>query len=128
MKIEIDVQIPEGYEATGDYRIPRKGDEGWIDICGNVSFTGYSAYHSIILSKKKKVPLYRSMAGTEIMFILTSPNVLVRGRGETLWSHIASLTIGHILSNPMYYVYAYVYKDGKSASISEPHEFEVIDE
>lgn len=30
MKIEIEVDIPDGYEATGEYRQPKSGDY-WID-------------------------------------------------------------------------------------------------
>ena len=30
MKIEIEVDIPEGYEGTGEYRRPKNGDY-WID-------------------------------------------------------------------------------------------------
>ncbi len=53
MKIEIDVEIPEGYEATGEYR-PAIEPDHYLSIEGE-AVTGISTMsHKLILRKKKK--------------------------------------------------------------------------
>lgn len=54
MKIELDVEIPEGYEATGKYGKPVAG-EYWMDIHGKV-FSVSDTGNRIILRKKKPEP------------------------------------------------------------------------
>ena len=48
-KIEIEVDVPEGYEATGEYRIPYERNDYWLGDFGVAS--GPSSCHRIILRK-----------------------------------------------------------------------------
>ncbi len=48
-KIEIEVDIPEGYEATGEYRIPDEPNDYWLGDFGMAS--GPSSCHRIIFRK-----------------------------------------------------------------------------
>ena len=60
MKFEIDVEIPEGYEPTGEYRRPAKG-EWWMPALelGTAS-SGATMGARIILRKEK--PRYEDFA------------------------------------------------------------------
>lgn len=55
MKVEIDVEIPEGYEATGEYRAPKKG-EWYLDQCSRdaerASMIWDNRHRRLILRKK----------------------------------------------------------------------------
>lgn len=55
MKVEIDVEIPDGYEATGEYRAPKKG-EWYLDECSRdaerASMIWDNRHRRLILRKK----------------------------------------------------------------------------
>lgn len=53
-RIEIEVDIPEGYEATGEFRIPRTG-EPVINGKGKLDHQGI--YESTLIILRKKEPL-----------------------------------------------------------------------
>lgn len=52
MKIELDVQIPDGYEATGEYRPPRTGEWFFDHGCARC-YDGRRGLSYIILRKKR---------------------------------------------------------------------------
>lgn len=56
--IQLDIDIPEGYEATGEFRLPKTG-EYRIGVRGNVVETGDADWHfmpSIIIRPKWQPP------------------------------------------------------------------------
>jgi hypothetical protein len=66
-KLEIEVEVPEGYEATGEFRLPKKGDY-FLNSCGdlnlstndwnNSNYMNSYANQRIILRKKYQWPTW----------------------------------------------------------------------
>jgi hypothetical protein len=80
MKFQMEVDIPEGYEATGEYRRPDRCDH-WLDsnsgsakvACGPVDF------RKIIL---RKIPVYVPLGPTQLLELMLTQRGIKNGDGS----------------------------------------------
>jgi hypothetical protein len=55
MKIEIDVEMPEGFEATGEYRPARVGEYClWFDKCSEAVLCKHNLFPNVVILRPKK--------------------------------------------------------------------------
>lgn len=116
MKIEIEVNIPEEYEATGEYQFPKDGD--WYLSQGNkcvaLESLGHTDRKALIL--RKIAQKMRGMNNGEALRILSSPYCIIRRIGSAEW--VTPNIHTEFASN---YEYGFIREDG---SIDGPYKFE----
>ena len=115
MKIELQVSLPDGYEATGEYRSVSIGEhyfdkeaKYWAGICtGERSSSQY-----IIL--RKKAPAMRPMTEGEALWILTTPRCVIRHIDREEWE-VPTIHAEYVQN----YVYGFVNEGGAITSVSK---------
>ena len=122
MKIELEVSIPDGYEATGEYRYQCAGE--WYLSHGRpvaLEAQGNIERNSIILRKVEPVKKMRQMTHDEILYIITSPHCVIKFDGPgRIW-----VESGRMMPGPNTKVgsveYGFVREDG---TVDGPYKFE----
>ena len=118
MKIEIECEIPAGYEATGEYRAVTDCTEPHLSASGCLCFSK-SQHPRIIL--RKKAPAMRPMTHDEILYIITSPHCVIKFDGPgRIW-----VESGRMMPGPNTKVgsveYGFIREDG---TVDGPYKFE----
>lgn len=116
MKIEIDCEIPAGYEATGEYRRVEDNKTPHLSEAGNLCFTK-SLNNRIIL--RKISPKMRPMTMGERIYILSTPHCVVRCPNIQLDNWHPNYDLRPLNVND--WEYGFVREDG---SIDGPYKFE----
>jgi hypothetical protein len=111
MKIELEVSIPDGYEATGEYRKVEGHSTPHLSASGNLCFTK-SQNNRIIL--RKKTPVMRPMTTGEALWILSMPHCVIRHIDREEWE-VPTIHAEYVQN----YVYGFVNEGGAITSVSK---------
>ena len=113
MKIEIECEIPAGYEATGEYRAVTDCTEPHLSASGCLCFSK-SQHPRIIL--RKKAPAMRPMGNNEWLRVVTTQHCVMRKIGSAReWG------IPFECSEPHTWEYGFIREDG---TVDGPYRFE----
>jgi hypothetical protein len=113
MKIELEVSIPDGYEATGEYRKVEDSVTPHLSAGGKLCFTK-SLNNRIIL--RKKAPKMRPMTSGEALWVLSTPRCVIRHIDREEWE-VPTIHAEYVYN----YVYGFVREDG---TFDGPYKFE----
>lgn len=119
MKVELEVSMPEGYEATGEFRrVTRKDMFLHRDgTCADTWRHNDSSCDKYIILRKVEVPKkMRPMTEMEVLRILTTPYCITRNAGSEDWVPFR-INQKHAAS----YEYGFVREDG---TVDGPYKFE----
>jgi hypothetical protein len=121
--INLNVDVPDGYETTGEYRQPII-EEPFLDEAGKL-FAGKFAGHCgprIILRRVDK-PAVRPMTRNEILVILTKPHMVISVCPEFTdeWDSAHEWNVTEVLDNFDRIRYAFITESGV---IGQPQKFE----
>ena len=117
MKIELEVSLPEGHEATGEYRVPI--NETWLTTSGAAS-NDHTLYPRIILRKIEPVKMMRMMTEGELMRIFTTPYCLIRFMNGP-WIESYRNNSDTVANEQNLWEYGFVREDG---TVDGPYRFE----
>ena len=115
MKIELEVSIPDGYEATGEYRCANIGDICLTEVGAVYAANGFTSSRYIILRKVEPVKKMMPMTHLEALYILTTEHCVCRSSISDKWYlNVTSVDVS-------LWEYGFVREDG---TIDGPYKFE----
>jgi hypothetical protein len=89
-KIEIEVNIPEGYEATGEYRIPLKGEQYYSPWMDTVYVAAGHEKRVIIVRKVEPVKRMRPMTHAEVFKAIRDGAVVKHNFHENVYNYFGT--------------------------------------
>jgi hypothetical protein len=120
MKIELQVSLPDGYEATGEYRSVSIGEhyfdkeaKYWAGLC-----TGERSSSQYLILRKIEVPKkMRQMTEGEFLRVITTPHCVIKTNDAKGTWVVPVISHTHARN----YAYGFIREDG---TVDGPYRFE----